>query len=499
MITVCRKCGKEFNLGSNVIEFVFKCGACGTVNKFVKGGGPASAPSQATGQARAQKAASSRKKEGRFFSKPKILITAGVLLLLVCFGAYYTYVGIWPWTKKPIILGCPLATDFADGRAAARGIRLAVDEINAGGGVKVNGKKRPFDVVVMNTRDLAPGVSVTESIEIVKKLIVERKADFILGGPVRSEAALAAMDILSEHNKISILTTGVLTPKYHALIEEKYDNYKNCFRITGEAKWMVNEIITCLDYIKETYGFNKIQLILQDVSHSLAGGDIIGKLASQRGWTVTGRAVYPTGANDFSRALRKAAESSAQVLLIWMDMPESAILLKQWHDMKIPALPFGAIIPTVAEPGFWDKVEGKGEYCLDSVVNAGNAPSDATQWTMKFYKAYTQKWGVEPEGYGASSSFMATYVLKDAIERADSLDSNKVIAALESTDIIGVYGRIRFGHKNHQVIPSFDPKEGAVGTIFQWQGGKRVVVFPVNIAKGKIKLPPWMKTGNIDQ
>lgn len=60
--------------------------------------------------------------------------------------------------------------------------------------------------------------------------------------------------------------------------------------------------------------------------------------------------------------------------------------------------------------------------------------------TMKFYRAYTQKWGVEPEGYGASSSFMAPYVLKDAIERADSLDSNKVIAALEGTDLIGVYG-----------------------------------------------------------
>ena len=89
---------------------------------------------------------------------------------------------------------------------------------------------------------------------------------------------------------------------------------------------------------------------------------------------------------------------------------------------------------------------------------------------------------------------MAVYVLKDAIERAGSLDPDKVVAALEKTDMVGVYGRLRFNPKSHQVIPSFDPKEGAVGSIFQWQDGKRVVIFPKSIATGTIQLPPWMKS-----
>jgi branched-chain amino acid transport system substrate-binding protein len=111
---------------------------------------------------------------------------------------------------------------------------------------------------------------------------------------------------------------------------------------------------------------------------------------------------------------------------------------------------------------------------------------------MKFVDAYKKRWDIEPEGYGTSSSYMAPYVLKDAIERAGSIGSEAVIAALEKTDIAGVYGRIKFDPKSHQVIPSLDPKEGAVGTIFQWQAGKRVVVFPKSIAMGEIKLPPWM-------
>jgi branched-chain amino acid transport system substrate-binding protein len=112
---------------------------------------------------------------------------------------------------------------------------------------------------------------------------------------------------------------------------------------------------------------------------------------------------------------------------------------------------------------------------------------------MKFVKAYEDKYGVEPEGYGTSSSYMAVYALKDAIERAGTLDSDKVADALKTIDLMGVYGRIKFDPKSNQVIPSHDPQKGAVGTIFQWQKQKRVVVFPPSIATGKILLPPWMK------
>ncbi|MBW2469244.1 MAG: ABC transporter substrate-binding protein, partial [Deltaproteobacteria bacterium] len=77
--------------------------------------------------------------------------------------------------------------------------------------------------------------------------------------------------------------------------------------------------------------------------------------------------------------------------------------------------------------------------------------------------------------------------------RAGSLDSDKIVAELEKTDVMGVYGRLKFDPKSHQVIPANDPETGAVGSILQWQDGKRVVVYPKSIAKGSIELPPWMK------
>ncbi len=56
----------------------------------------------------------------------------------------------------------------------------------------------------------------------------------------------------------------------------------------------------------------------------------------------------------------KAKKEGAQVILIWMDMPESSILLKQWYDLKVPALPFGSIIAAAEQPGFWKATEGQG-------------------------------------------------------------------------------------------------------------------------------------------
>jgi branched-chain amino acid transport system substrate-binding protein len=424
----------------------------------------------------------------------EVLASAGVFLF------FFTLIGMTLFgveieaVEKPIVIGAPLATAFLYGWDAERAMKLAVEEINAKGGVTVGKEKRPLKVEVIDTRDLEPGVPVSDALLVVEKLILEKNADFIVGGPVRSEAALAAMDLLSKYKKVSILTTGVLTPAYHKRVEAEYEKFKYCFRISGEVGWMVvGEFIPCLMEMKAKYNLNRLFIMIQDVAHARSGGDLVEKMSKEKGWEVLGKEVFPTGTTDYSVGLLKAKKENAQVILIWMDMPETSILLKQWYDMKIPAIPYGTIISAAEEPGFWKATEGKGEYALASVVNAGNSPSNATPWTMKFVEAYKKKWGLEPEGYGTSSSYMAVYVLKDAIERAGSLDSDAIIAALEKTDMMGVYGRIKFNPKNHQVIPSIDPNEGAVGTIFQWQAGKRVVVFPPKIATGEIKLPPWMK------
>ena len=394
--------------------------------------------------------------------------------------------------EKPIIIGAPLATAFLYGWDAERGIKLAVDEINAAGGVSVAGKKRPFKVEVIDTRDLEPGVPVSDALLALEKLILEKKADFIIGGPVRSEAALAAMDLLSKYKKVSILTSGVLTPAYTKKVEEDYNKYKYCFRNTSHVGVMMGELVTLLESMRKSFKFDKACIMVQDVAHARGGGQAMQKALTEKGWTVIDMKVYPTGTTDYSVGLMDAGRKGAQVLFLWMDMPESAILLKQWSDLQLKSIPIG-FVNAAEQPGFWKATAGKGEYLIVDLVNGGNAPARITPWTMKFVDAYKKKWGLEPEGYGTSSSYMAVYQLKDAIEKAGSIDTDKVVTGLENGDIMGVYGRMRFDKKSHQIIPSMDPKEGAVTGIIQWQAGKRVQIFPPKVAEGKIMQPPWMK------
>ena len=392
---------------------------------------------------------------------------------------------------EPIVIGSALPTGFLYGWAAERGIRLAAEEINAAGGVDVGGVMRPLKVEVLDTRDLEPGVPVSDALLAVERLILERNADFLIGGPARSEAALAAMDLISRHKTPTIFTTGFLSGRFIEMLKEDYDTHKYSFRISGTAATMVGEMLTLFDSLQKDKGFNKATIMVQDVAHARGGGDIMAKQLADRGWDVAGPEIFPTGTLDFSPGLFKTKDFGAQVLLIWMDMPESSILIRQWRDMQLPVIPIG-FINAAEQPGFWEATEGKGEFTVAHLVNAGNAPSEATPLTMDFVRAYEQKWGLEPEGYGTSSSYQAVYTLVDAIERAGSLDPDAVVEALSNTDMVGVYGRVRF-NENNQIIASLDPAEGATPQIIQWQAGRRETVFPPAIVTSELKLPPWMQ------
>jgi branched-chain amino acid transport system substrate-binding protein len=75
------------------------------------------------------------------------------------------------------------------------------------------------------------------------------------------------------------------------------------------------------------------------------------------------------------------------------------------------------------------------------------------------------------------------------VTRAKSTDTDKVIKELEKTDFVGTRGRVMFDEL-HEVKDG----PGFVNELFvQWQqDGKRVVVWPKDVATGKMINPPWL-------
>ena len=94
----------------------------------------------------------------------------GLLLSLVfVWGAPGHYAS----AAEPIILGVPTSLGFLEGKEGLACVNMAVEEINAGGGVDVAGVKRPFKVVAIDSRGAEPGVPVADVIRAHKKLILE--------------------------------------------------------------------------------------------------------------------------------------------------------------------------------------------------------------------------------------------------------------------------------------------------------------------------------------
>jgi branched-chain amino acid transport system substrate-binding protein len=407
-------------------------------------------------------------------------------------------VTLWNYTpgccEEPVIIGVPTSLSALEGRESVKAVEMAVEEINAKGGVKVGETKRMLKIETIDLRDSSPGVPVSEALLGMEKIITDRKVNAILVGPFRSEALLASMDLLAKY-KVPLLGTIAMSPKSQDKIKEDPAKYRYCFRVCLNSQHLVGYLVETLGYLSNEFGFKQLFVMNQDVLWAKLTGEYTSKVSTTKlGWETVGTETYPTGSSDFSAGLSKARNKQAQVILPVFDMPQSGILLKQWKAMRVPAIMCGFISPMCGVQA-WKTFEGKIGGLLNANFEIGSAiPTEKYAPAKQFYEAYLKKFGVPMEaGHGPAPSYDSVYILTEAIERAGSLDPDKVVDEIKKTDRKGVIGRIKFDETN-QVIYGDDPEKTAMGCVSQWtEDGKRVIVFPLAIAEGKIALPEWIK------
>lgn len=415
----------------------------------------------------------------------------GMIVLVMCIGSIPALTAD---AAEPIVIGIPTSTGFLEGKEALKAVNLAVEEINAKGGVDVGGTKRLFAIESVDIRDAAPGVPVPEALLGLEKIILEKKPAALVVGPFRSEALMAGMDIIAKY-KVPLLGTIAMSPASEAKIKKEPEKYKYIFRTCLNAKYLVKYLAGTMSFINKQYGFNKVYIMNQDVAWARKTAEIITKVYFEKtGWEIVGHEAYPTGTSDFSSALMKVRAKGAQVILPIFDMPQSGTLVKQWNAMKVPALMAGFISP-LAGPGAWKTFDRKISGAINCNFELGSAiSSDKVPKSKAFAEAYEKKWGVPIQaGHGISPSYESVYLLAEAIQRAGSVDADAIVAELKKTDREGVMGRIKFD-EGHQVIYDMNPETSAVAAVIQWNDdGSRTIVFPASIAAGTIQLPAGLK------
>ncbi|MFH1138832.1 MAG: ABC transporter substrate-binding protein [Pseudomonadota bacterium] len=418
---------------------------------------------------------------------------AGVVLAAALLSLLGLAAGAAPADR--IVIGVPTTLTLLEGAESLNAVKLAVEEINAGGGVQVGRARLPIRIEPLDLRDAETGVKVADALATLEKFLDEKSLNAIVVGPFRSEVLLGGMDAICRR-RLPLLGTIAMTPATEALVL-KNPRYKYIFRVGLDAKYLVDRLIHNMKFLREKFGFSRVFILNQDVAWARSSASLIMKLyLYKKGWNVLGQVNYPGEAADFAAGLEKAKALGAQVILCIFDAPQSGGLVRQWRRMEIPAFLSGFISPMTG-PGAWRAFDGRISGTVNVIFELGNIPSRKYPPAADFYDAYRRRFGREIEaGHGPAPSYEAVYILAEAITRAGSLDPDLIVAELEKTDRVGAMGRVRF-HKGHQAIFGDDPQQEALACLMQWTAdGRRRIVYPPSLAEGEIELPVFLQPLN---
>lgn len=401
-----------------------------------------------------------------------------VLFAAVCVVAGLTAAPVIAQTK-PIRIGVPTAMQLQVGRDTQEGLKMAIDDINAQGGVL--GRKLEM-VVVDETENPETGISA------IKKLTADEKVDVLIGG-YTSGVTLAQLPHISAAKTI-YLGVGAASPSINAKVKTDYDNYKYIFRVgpinaAHQARQMT---VFISDFVKGELGISKVAIVGENAKWVQDLVPLLKKGATEAGADVRATEFFDAQTSDFSPLFSKVKDSGAQFMVVVLSHASSDIFAKQWYDSRFP-MPYGGIDVKSMDGDFCERIGGKsvGEMAANFAVRAPLTPK-----TIPFFDEFKKRTNRSPV-YTAFGANDAVYIYADAVKRAGSTDANAVIKALEKTSYVGIPGTIEFDD-THDVKPGTAAYKGPALLLAQWREGcTREVIHPKVMRTADFVYPAWIK------
>jgi branched-chain amino acid transport system substrate-binding protein len=318
--------------------------------------------------------------------------------------------------------------EAAFGQASHKGTLLAIEELNAAGGVL----GRKLQLITEDNQTKAG-----ESATIVKKLIARDKVIAILG-EVASSRSLEAAPICQQA-KIPMITPSSTNPK---VTEMGNYIFRVCFtdpfQGTALAKFARETLnarkVAILTSVSSPYSVGLTQYFRQPFL--AAGGQIV---AEQK---------HSEGDKDFRAQLTRIRAAGPDAIFASGYYTEAALICKQARDLGINVPIFGGDgweAPELIEIG--------GKAVEGTYYSTHFAPVVDTPEVQSFVAKYKARWGETPDAM-AALGYDAARVLVDAIRRAGSTESAKLRDAIASTrDFRGVTGRTTLDAKRNATKP----------------------------------------------
>ncbi|MDR2485690.1 MAG: ABC transporter substrate-binding protein [Treponema sp.] len=332
------------------------------------------------------------------------------------------------------------------GVEARNGIALAIEEINAAGGI--NGKK----LVLISEDDEG---NPEKTVNAYKKLITRDKVSIIIGS--LTSGCTEAITSLAQTQKVLLVAPAATKA---SITDAGNYIFRACF---------IDPFQGTVGGIFAAAGLGAARAaVLYDNGNDYSVGLTENFVAAfqKQGGAVVARESYITGDVDFNAQLTKIKNANPDVVYLPDYYSTVSLIAKQLRAQGIET-------PIVGADGWDGLTEHAGDEVLNGFYSNHYAADSTDSKVINFVKAYQSKYKSVPVSF-AGLGYDSLYLIKDAIEKAGSTDAAAVRDALAKTNGSYVTGNLTFDGKRN-------PIKSAVMVEIVKSGGKLVTVYKTTV------------------
>ena len=362
-----------------------------------------------------------------------------------------------------------------NGKNTQDGYNLAVKAINDKGGVKVGNKQYDLKVVYYDDESTS-----ARGAQLVERLINQDHVNFVLG-PYSSPLTKAIAPITEKYKMPMVEGNGADRGLFT-------NGYKYMFAVLNTSDYYLRAAVTILAEEAKKAGRDpkslKIAIAIENDDFSQDVRDGVEEDAKKYGMKVVIDDKLPADLNDMGSTLTKVKALKPDALFISGHEKGAVLGIRQIAQQKV-------YVPMLAlthcdSAQITEKFGKDSDYAFcgsqwdASLTYTDHLFENPKQYAEMFKKAYNY----DPP-YQAAESSASVEVFADAIQRAGSLDKDKVRDALAKTDMMTFFGPIKFDATGKNVAKSM--------VTYQVQHEQYVVVAPAKWAKSKpiYPAPTW--------
>jgi branched-chain amino acid transport system substrate-binding protein len=359
------------------------------------------------------------------------------------------------------------------GTEVTRGYELAVDQINATGGLL----GRKVELVRGDATNPQQGIATVE------QLAVKDNVDMFIGTYI-SGISLTASDAAMRYNKLYWETNAVAVN----LTERGLPNFirsgpdGNAFATTS-----VNVIRNLIaPSLKKDVKDIKVWLQHEDSIYGTGIAQAQRKLLTDLGAKVVGVGAHPARTIDMNDSVLRAKQAAPDVVVQTGYVPDGNLLLRTIREQGLKP---GAIL-MVGTGDTPETLEAIGANFLEGILVIGYPRHDITEafgpGQGAYLAAYRAKYKADPIAPQGMAAYSGALIMAEAVKAAGSVDPEKVRAAAARLDKPDSSYPSGFGAKFDKNLQNIR----ASFTASQWQGGKMVTVFPQTAALPGVTVKP---------